>query len=29
MWTGVLRSAAREGGTERDIRRTFKMLKEV
>jgi len=29
MWTGVLRSAARERGTERDIRRTFRMLKEV
>ena len=29
MWTGVSRSAAKEGGTERDMRRIFKMLREV
>ena len=28
-WTGVLKSAVREGSTERNVRRTFKMLKEV
>ena len=29
IWTGVPKGTAREGGTERDVRRTFKMLREV
>ena len=29
MWTGVLRGTAREGSTERDMRRMFEMLREV
>ena len=29
MWTGVLKSATREGSTERDVRRTLKILREV
>jgi len=29
MWTGVPRGTARERGTEKDVRRMFKMLREV
>jgi len=29
MWTGVPRGTTREGGTEKDVRRTFKILREV
>jgi len=28
-WSGELESAAREGGSRKEIRRTFKMLREV
>jgi len=28
-WTGVLKGAAKERGIERNMRRTFKMLREV
>jgi len=29
MWTGVPKGTVREGDTERDVRRMFKMLREV
>ena len=29
IWSGELESTAREGGSQQEVRRTFKMLREV
>ena len=29
IWSGELESAAREGGSQKEVRRTFKILREV